>query len=93
MTRCLDAEVADDGVVDAEVVEESAADADGADEEPEPLPIAGYDELTAREIVGLLDELTTAQRQRIRVHEESNRQRKTVLGKLDRLDRLDRANS
>ncbi len=51
-----------------------------------PLPIAGYDELTAREIVGLLGDLTPEQRARVRVHEENGRGRKTVLGKLDRLE-------
>ncbi|MEM7274885.1 MAG: hypothetical protein AAF547_17515 [Actinomycetota bacterium] len=50
------------------------------------LPIARYDELTAKEIIGLLDELDPAQLSRIRAHEEANRARKTVLGKLDRLD-------
>lgn len=50
------------------------------------LPIAGYDQLTAREIVSLLDDLTPAQRTRIRHHETGNRNRKTVLAKLDRLD-------
>lgn len=50
------------------------------------LPIAGYDQLTAREIVSLLDDLTPAQRTRIRHHETENRNRKTVLAKLDRLD-------
>ena len=57
----------------------------GDDGEPRPLPIAGYDRLTAREIVGLLDELDAGQLARIRAHEEANRARKTVLGKLDRL--------
>ncbi len=50
------------------------------------LPIAGYDQLTAREIVRLLDDLTPAQRTRIRHYETGNRNRKTVLAKLDRLD-------
>jgi hypothetical protein len=49
------------------------------------LPIAGYDELTAREIVALLEDLTPAQRERVRSYETSNRNRKTVLAKLDRL--------
>ena len=49
------------------------------------LPIARYDELTAKEIVGLLDDLEPGQLERIRTHEASNRARKTVLGKLDRL--------
>ena len=52
-----------------------------------PLPIARYDELTAREIIPLLDDLTPEQRARIREHETANRGRKTVLAKLDRLER------
>lgn len=54
-------------------------------EEDRPLPIAGYDDLTAKVIIPLLDDLTTDQLARIRAHEEANRARKTVLGKLDRL--------
>jgi len=54
-------------------------------EDEQPLPIAGYDDLTAKEIIGLLDELDDDQLARIRLHEEANRSRKTVLGKLDRL--------
>ncbi len=50
------------------------------------LPIAGYDDLTAREIIELLGDLTPAQRTRVRDHETANRSRKTVLAKLDRLD-------
>ena len=62
--------------------------ADGLDQvEDEPLPVAGYDGLTAREIIGLLDDLSPAQRDRIRAHEEQGRNRKTVLAKLDRLER------
>ncbi len=64
--------------VDAELV-------DDVDEE-RPLPIASYDTLTAREIISLLDELDADQLARIRAHEEANRARKTVLGKLDRLE-------
>lgn len=55
--------------------------------ESAPLPIAGYDDLTARQIVALLGELTPAQRQRIRRYETAGRNRKTVLSKLDRLNR------
>ena len=64
------------------------ADGAGADdptEEAAPLPIAGYDGLTAREAIPLLDDLNDEQRARIRAHEEANRNRKTVLAKLDRL--------
>lgn len=49
------------------------------------LPIARYDELTAKEIVSLLEDLEPDQLARIRDHEEATRARKTVLGKLDRL--------
>ncbi len=50
------------------------------------LPIAGYDDLTAREIVVLLEDLTPAQRKRVRDHETATRSRKTILAKLDRLE-------
>lgn len=52
---------------------------------PKPLPIARYDELTAREIIPLLEDLTQDQRRRVGAHEATNRKRKTVLAKLDRL--------
>ncbi len=51
----------------------------------EPVPIAGYDDLTAKQIIALLGDLTPAQRQRIRSHESAHRARKTVLAKLDAL--------
>lgn len=57
-----------------------------ADPETGPLPIAGYDSLTAREVIGLLDELSARQRHQIRAHETANRGRKTILAKLDQLD-------
>jgi hypothetical protein len=69
---------------------ETGQDGSGGDDDApssEPLPIAGYDGLTARQIIPLLDNLSTAQRQRVRQHEQLNRRRKTVLAKLDRLDR------
>lgn len=49
------------------------------------LPIAGYDDLTAKEIIGLLEDLTQSQLLRVRKHEASHRNRKTVLAKIDRL--------
>lgn len=49
------------------------------------LPIAGYDDLTAKEIIGLLEDLTQDQLRRVRSHETANRNRKTVLAKIDRL--------
>lgn len=51
-----------------------------------PLPIAGYDALTAREVIGLLDDLSPRQQQQIRAYETANRGRKTILAKLDQLD-------
>lgn len=59
--------------------------------EPSPtktarLPIARYDDLTAKEIIGLLEDLTHDQLRRVREHEASHRNRKTVLAKIDRLD-------
>lgn len=54
-------------------------------EAPGPVPIAGYDELTAREIVALLPDLSPAQRSRVEQHERAHRARKTVLGKIERL--------
>ncbi len=49
------------------------------------LPIAGYDDLTAKEIIGLLEDLTHDQLMRVRDHEAATRNRKTVLAKIDRL--------
>jgi hypothetical protein len=67
--------------------EPPAAADEPKDAEALPLPIAGYDGLTAKEIIALLDEFDDGQLDRIRAHEEANRARKTVLGKLDRLAR------
>ena len=56
--------------------------------EPErvaPLPIAGYDDLKAKEIIALVGDLTPTQRERLRVHEAAGRARKTVLAKIDAL--------
>ena len=50
------------------------------------LPIANYDDLKAKEIIPLLDELSADQRAVIRARELDGRSRKTVLAKLDRLD-------
>lgn len=69
----------------AEEAAPALADADVIDVEERPLPIARYDELKAKEIVAMLDDLEPDQLDRIRAHEEANRARKTVLGKLERL--------
>ncbi len=47
-----------------------------------PLPIAGYDQLTAKQIVALVADLEFGQRTRIESYEASHRARKTVLAKL-----------
>lgn len=77
-------------VPDADPEDPSAAvepiEASVAVDEAPVLPIARYDELTAKEIVGLLDDLEPNQLGAIRAHEEASRARKTVLGKLDRLE-------
>lgn len=50
------------------------------------LPIAGYDDLRAKDVVALLVDLSPKQRARIRAHESAGRGRKTILAKLDSLD-------
>lgn len=79
---------AEEPAVSAEADEPAAPVADEPADELDaelPPPIASYDTLTAREIIGLLDDLDPAQLARVRAHEEAGRARKTVLGKLDRL--------
>ena len=74
------------GVAD-EAPTEAPATADEAQAAPSAsLPIEGYDELTAVKIVPLLAELTADERDTIRAHEVANRDRRTVLSKLDQLD-------
>lgn len=63
----------------------SAAGTASEDAGDQPLPIVGYDGLTAREIIPLLGDLSLAQREQIRHHEIANRGRKTIIAKLDRL--------
>lgn len=53
--------------------------------EERPLPIANYDDLTAKQIVALLPDLDAGQRERVRRHEAANRSRKTVMAKLEAL--------
>jgi len=47
------------------------------------MPIAGYDELTAKEILAELGRLTPSQAGKIRAHEAGHKKRKTVLAALD----------
>jgi hypothetical protein len=52
-----------------------------------PLPITNYDSMTAAQIIGLLDALTPAERNRVAEHEKAHRNRRTVLGRVDQLRR------
>jgi hypothetical protein len=47
-------------------------------------PIAGYDDLTAGQVVSRLDGLSAAQLDRVRGHERASRNRKTVLRAIER---------
>lgn len=58
------------------------ADQPASKTDTRPLAIAGYDELTAKQIVALVPDLTPSQRQRVADYEAANRARKTVLAKL-----------
>lgn len=53
---------------------------------PKRLPIARYEELKAKEIIPLLDDLNPDQLSRIESYEKANRARKTVLAKIERLN-------
>ena len=80
---------AEDGTAEDEATAEDAeTDTGGAggDDVTPLLPIANYDDLTAKEIIPLLESLSPHQRSIVRAHEEAGRGRKTVLAKLDRLD-------
>ena len=55
------------------------AEVDGAER---PLPIAGYDDLTAKQVISVLSDLDPAQRARIGTYEAAHRARKTVMAKL-----------
>ncbi len=54
-------------------------------EAPQRLPIARYEDLKAKEIIPLLEDLNSDQLSRIAVYEKENRARKTVLAKIERL--------
>lgn len=57
--------------------------------EPEPLPLPGYDELTAKEVVAQLDSLTIPQLVALRDYELANDNRVTVLREIDaRVNRM-----
>ena len=49
------------------------------------LPIAGYDQLSARQIVDRLDSLTSGEIAQIEAYERTNRRRQTVLGRIGQL--------
>ena len=47
-------------------------------------PISGYDDLTAAEVAGKLDEMSDAELRQVREYEKQNANRKTVLGAIER---------
>jgi hypothetical protein len=47
-------------------------------------PIAGYDDLTAAEVVTALDGMSAADLRAVRAYEKANANRKTVLGAIER---------
>jgi hypothetical protein len=49
-------------------------------------PFVGYDHLGSAAVVARLAELTAAERRAVRVYEVANRNRRTVLGRLDQLN-------
>ncbi len=55
-------------------------------------PFAGYDHLGSAAVVARLAELSAAQRRAVRVYEGANRNRRTVIGRLDQLDQSNRPN-
>ncbi|MCZ7525974.1 MAG: hypothetical protein M5U14_06045 [Acidimicrobiia bacterium] len=51
------------------------------------LPIPGYNELSASQVVERLEGLTPAELDRVRAYEGARRSRRTILGKIDQLSR------
>jgi hypothetical protein len=47
-------------------------------------PISGYDDLTAAEVAGQLDDMSAAELRQVREYEKQNANRKTVLGAIER---------
>lgn len=76
---------ADGAAEDLDTGNEAGRDTAASEPEARPLPIARYDDLTAKEVIELLGDLEPTQLGRIRSHESSGKARKTVLAKIDRL--------
>ena len=78
----------DEAVVDA--IAEAVADVDAATPvetvSADELPIDGYDDLAARQVVDRLDDLDAADLGRIETYEREHRNRSTVLGKISILN-------
>lgn len=77
--------------IDLLLLSEQASQAREAGEpegEYTPLPIPGYDDLTAKEVVGRLDTLTIAELQVLQAYEEAHENRVTILREVTR--RLER---
>lgn len=76
--------------IDGLVVEAATEVLDTADRSPAPaatisadeLPIEGYDDLAARQVVDRLEDLEPADLARIETYEREHRNRSTVLGKI-----------
>ncbi|NNE12521.1 MAG: hypothetical protein HKN41_09805 [Ilumatobacter sp.] len=76
-----DALVEEAAVPDTPVSATESAESVGADE----LPIEGYDDLAARQVVDRLAALDLADLARVEVYEREHRNRSTVLGKISQL--------
>lgn len=70
---------------DTDTTTEPAERGDSLDDASSDLPIAGYDQLSARQIVDRLDALTPAELAVVEAYERSNRRRQTVLGRIGQL--------
>ncbi len=79
----LDSGAAGAGVTSADLDEELAADADTDIDADIVMAIDGYDELSARQIVELLDGLTDDELTEIELFERDGRGRRTILAKID----------
>lgn len=77
-------------VVEARATETAAGEqVDDSEEsvDPEALPIADYESLAASQVVARLPALNTVELDQVAQFEQTNRRRRTVLGKIDQLQR------
>ena len=75
--------------MDADLVDPIEGVTITVDREEEPdgdgLPIPGYDQLAASQVIARLPGLTPSELDRIEVHEAAHRNRRTVLAKISQL--------